>query len=69
MQSFDIVTYAHVSRKNQDWLESKVIVPLWDGWFDLMALPDAHIKPTVPTPWVKVWVCMFYGYLLPKCTL
>lgn len=34
------------------------------GWFDLMALPNVHINPTVLTPADSVWV--FYGYLLPK---
>lgn len=27
------------------------------GWFDLMALPDVHMKPTVPTPGESVGVC------------
>ena len=39
------------------------------GWFDLMALPNGHINPTVPAPADSVLECMFYGYLLPKHTI
>lgn len=41
------------------------------GWFDLMALPNVHRNPAVPTPADSISVCMlmFYGYLLPKRTI
>lgn len=30
------------------------------GWFDLMALPDVHMKPTVPTPGESVDVYVLW---------
>lgn len=65
----DIVTHAHVSGELSGLIRSKAIVPHL-GWFDLMALPDVHMKPAVPAPAESVFVGVCpMATCFQKCTI